>query len=466
MIVSKQFLAAVSAKLDLHLIKATHLRTIAGWCLEYFGTYGRAPGKSIENIFYSWLEKHEESPPEATAVREVLSTLSARYDEGEEFNVPYLIDEFGKHLLARRLESLKDSLEDTLSQGSTKAALADVQDFKVPLLGRGVGFDPLNDNAAWSAAFEGLSESLITFPGGAGRFLNESMVREGLIAIQGPEKRGKTFWCLEFVVRALRHRRKVAFFSVGDLSDGQVLLRLGSRLEGAPIWKSQLGRIMVPVKITRPASHDEIPKVSYQPKKAKKIVTREGCEAAIRKFTRTCGIPEGKPYLMVASYPTWSINVKEIETVLDGWEMEQGFVPDVIVIDYADILAPEDSRKQGRDQVNETWAALRRLSQRRRSLVVAPTQANADSYGQRLQSMMNFSEDKRKLAHVTGMLGLNQTMEEKSWGLMRLNWIVLRESPHSVRRCLHVGQCLALGRAMCCSMLEQGGPDVSDRQEV
>jgi hypothetical protein len=86
--------------------------------------------------------------------------------------------------------------------------------------------------------------------------------------------------------------------------------------------------------------------------------------------------------------------------------------------------------------------------------VVAPTQADAASYEQHTQKMKNFSEDKRKLAHVTGLIGLNQTDTEKGGGIMRLNWIVLREAPFEARRCLYVAQCLPLGKVLCCSRLD------------
>ncbi|KKK61364.1 hypothetical protein LCGC14_3015050, partial [marine sediment metagenome] len=81
------------------------------------------------------------------------------------------------------------------------------------------------------------------------------------------------------------------------------------------------------------------------------------------------------------------------------------------------------------------------------------TQSDAASYGVRTQTMRNFSNDKRKMAHVTGMLGLNQGEKEKALCVMRLNWVVLRESPYQMRQCLYVGQCLALGRMMTCSKL-------------
>ena len=56
--------------------------------------------------------------------------------------------------------------------------------------------------------------------------------------------------------------------------------------------------------------------------------------------------------------------------------------------------------------------------------------------------MENFSEDKRKHAHVTGTVGLNQTKEESKIGIMRLNWIVAREMRFNSHKCCHVAGCL------------------------
>jgi hypothetical protein len=144
-----------------------------------------------------------------------------------------------------------------------------------------------------------------------------------------------------------------------------------------------------------------------------------------------------------------------IESILDTWLQEDDFVPDVIVIDYADILAAEAGRKHEHDRnvTNDTWKALRRMTQERHVLGIVPTQANAKAYKQNLQGMDSFSEDKRKLAHVTAMLALNQTPDEKEIQGMRLNWIVLREAPYSINRPLYVGTCYALARALCTAKL-------------
>ena len=131
--------------------------------------------------------------------------------------------------------------------------------------------------------------------------------------------------------------------------------------------------------------------------------------------------------------------------MLDSWEVFEGFIPDVIVIDYADNLAPENTREEYRHQQNRTWKMLRGLSPERHCLVVTATQANTASYDQTTLTMKNFTEDKRKYAHVTGMFGLNQSTEEKRAGLMRLNSLVMREDEFYAEDEVNVAQAIWKG---------------------
>jgi replicative DNA helicase len=150
-----------------------------------------------------------------------------------------------------------------------------------------------------------------------------------------------------------------------------------------------------------------------------------------------------KSYLKLSCHPNSSISVKGIEGILQTWERVD-WIPDVVVIDYADILAPLDGKADTREQINQTWKALRGMSQKLHCLVVTATQADAASYKVDTLTRSNFSEDKRKHAHVTGMVGLNQTKEEKLNGVLRLNWLDLREAEYTEYRCVHVAGCLAL----------------------
>ena len=134
-----------------------------------------------------------------------------------------------------------------------------------------------------------------------------------------------------------------------------------------------------------------------------------------------------------------------INAVLTGLD-RKGWSPDVVVIDYADLLAAPTGYTESRDQINATWKTLRAISQRFHCLVVTATQAKASSYTKGTIDRSDYAEDKRKLAHATGIVGINQDSDEKVMQVMRLNWVVLREWEYSESTCVHVAGCLGLAQ--------------------
>jgi hypothetical protein len=76
--------------------------------------------------------------------------------------------------------------------------------------------------------------------------------------------------------------------------------------------------------------------------------------------------------------------------------------------------------------------------------VLTATQSDSAAYDAKRISRKHFSNDKRKNAHVTGMIGLNQTPDEKTEGYMRLNWVVLRESFYNEKQYCYVATCFEL----------------------
>jgi hypothetical protein len=125
----------------------------------------------------------------------------------------------------------------------------------------------------------------------------------------------------------------------------------------------------------------------------------------------------------------------------------EGWIPDVVVIDYADILAPPPGIPAGeREGINENWKQMRSMSQSRHILVCTATQADAGSYEANVIRRQNFSDDRRKLDHVTGMFGINATHSELGMGAYRLNWLKRREDAYTSAKHIHVAHCLNLGR--------------------
>jgi len=183
------------------------------------------------------------------------------------------------------------------------------------------------------------------------------------------------------------------------------------------------------------------PVIWYEHKKAKPLTWQDALECGKKFFAQG----KGKRFKL-STHASQTLKVSNIHDQLEVWKVYEGFVPDVIVIDYPDILAPEDIRKEARDQVNDSWLALRRLSQQWRACVLVATQADADSYDKKELKLKNFSNDKRKYAHVTAMYSLNQTDEEQEKGILRIGDLVIREGKTQRTRFVSVLECREIGR--------------------
>lgn len=132
---------------------------------------------------------------------------------------------------------------------------------------------------------------------------------------------------------------------------------------------------------------------------------------------RTYGLDKS---LRILTFPTYSANLSKIKTYLAQWEDTDGWIPDLIAIDYADILAPENESEEGRERINRTWKELKSLASSKQILVVTATQANRESIEKFNVKQVHTGEDIRKQAHVEIMLPLSQTNEEKKRGIIRV----------------------------------------------
>lgn len=412
---------------------------VAGWCVAYYGRYGAAPGKAIAGQFARWADKNPDKKDVISLVENFLHSLSQEA-EVTDYSSEYIIDLAGEHFTRTRLRQLAEGLEADLGAGDLPAATKKVAEWGRVELGGGAGIDVLHDTAALQQCFTERQASLISYPGAVGEFFGDALHRGAFIAFQAPEKRGKTWWLLDMAWRGACQRKRVAFFEVGDMTESQIMLRWACRAARHP---AKARTVYYPTAITR----GETDLSATPTHDARVFTTPLNYQLAVAGMqeTITRHVKSNDTYLRLVTHPNDSINVTGLKSTLQQWEGD-GWVPDVIIIDYADILAPPiGAGQETRDQINKTWKQLRALSQTQHALVVTATQADADSYGRAMQSRQNFSEDKRKYGHVDGMIAINQTNEEKKLGVQRLAWLVLRGEEFMEYNQTHVAGCLALG---------------------
>lgn len=409
------------------------------WCRGFHERYGRAPKGTILSLFRTYAAKQKDDNT-VELIEKFLSSLSDDYRaQAKSTNVDYLVDLASTHFNKVRYARLRDTLETGLLENDVKSIQETVASFHPISFSTSTVVEILVQKEPWREAVETPEDqTLIQYPGALGEFFGPHLERDGFIAFLAPEKRGKSFFLIDVAWRAVKDKRHTFFFSVGDMSRRQMIQRLGIRAVRRPI---NLTTVQIPRHLERLPGGEV--KVRFKPVVfEKRVSVSEWMAAQERVHLLTAS---STSLLKLSCSPNSTKTVADIEADLDE-AIREGWVPDVVVIDYADILAPEAGTKDQdfRHATNETWKALRRLSQEYHCLVVTATQSDAASYEQKIIRKKNFSEDKRKLSHVTGMAALNQTEEEKVKGLYRLNWIVLREGLSFETRCVTVAGSLAL----------------------
>lgn len=132
-----------------------------------------------------------------------------------------------------------------------------------------------------------------------------------------------------------------------------------------------------------------------------------------RQFSR-------RPPLWIKQFPTKACTMPMLEAYLDGLERFHGFTPDLVIVDYPDLMSHDMKNK--RLELGEIVEGLRGLAVKRNAAMVTVSQPNAE--GERATTITGnmASEDISKLATVDVMLTLNQTLAEKKLGLARL-WV-------------------------------------------
>lgn len=479
-IVSTEFLHQIENIWNNKFFALPASRRIATWVWQYYKKYNQAPGRAIEQIFYEKI-KTERIPEDIAEEieQDILPSLSEEY-EAEGVNVTYLVDETIKYFNERSLTLHTEKILALLKKGDITDADAEACNYKPLQTSTAMDLN-MSDPVVLERvekAFTTEVEPLIEYSFALGSLWNDQLVRGAFVALLAPEKRGKTWMLLELAMRACKQKRSVAFFQAGDMNEAQLLRRICIMTSSKSNLKRYCAETYEPemdcVRNQCDTCNKEERECHFGPFKGKtpeqvrgKITYKELVEAYKSnpdyKPCRACDDyktkPIGSPWLRhvpettpltadeakaaindffvrykrqfrLSTHPNDTLSISQINAILDVWEKRDGFVPDVIVIDYADLLVAEGYRDDFRQQQNKVWKGLRSLSQTRGNpLVITATQADAASYEKNSLRMKNFSEDKRKLAHVTGTYGLNQDVDdrEKMIGLMRINVIVQRE---------------------------------------
>lgn len=454
LVVSTEYCSKIHKYIRPEYFRNKYLKLISGWCIEFYENYKAAPYKNIKDIYRNKSKKIK--PTEAELIKELLNNLSKQYIEGE-VNVDYLTDTTLTYIKKRKLEIVTNNVNVLQERGDIEGAekeLLQYTSLQSEISNEFYTITP-GDMEVNERIYDPSKAKKVFFklPGDLGRYLGE-MERSDLVSFFGPAKVGKTMFLLDCFKHGILQKKKTVFFSL-EMNDKQVVKRVNKLFipmtdeEGIHTYpafdclhnqtgecKDRLSPVVLYDEETgtiKDNAHIVCTKcMRTDPKRYKMMIYRasifreqEDIFTIRKKFKRKNKIM-GK-YGKIIIYPKYTLTYNDIKMELDNLIREDNFIPDIIIIDYADILQ-FDSQFNDFKLEDERWKLLARLAGSTNTLLITATQANLAGHKADTLDSTHQGGFYGKNRHVNLMAGINQKKEEKEFGIIEIGITEARSS--------------------------------------
>lgn len=300
------------------------------------------------------------------------------------------------------------------------------------------------------------------------------------ISFIAPPKVGKTTFLIETLIAALLMRKNVVFFSF-EMPIKQILARILKRITGlctpgggdyyVPVFDcraNQRGFCTKPERLgigdivdpeggnVRPFSKDiewtpcaecrgtkDFDIASWKVKVEKPEID----EVSFRKMVNAFMVLYGR-HCKPIFYPSKTATVVEVNRDIDALIATENFIPDLIIIDYADLFKPINGAGGGqkRLELDSIWEELRALGQSRLVGLITASQTSKNAVNSKFIRQQDIAEDFSKIAKLDRGIGIAQTEDMKELGLVNINIVADRHEEFMISHTCTVLQDLKSGQ--------------------
>ena len=496
-IVSDDFNKAIdkNASIIKDLLPSKVSKTIFGWTSKFYEKYGVAINASLGNKF----SEVEDNLDDFTCddIKDVLSDISKQHSKNT-FNWEYELEASQQWLDSLHIKHHNEEVEALVALKKFNEAKETTEGFKaIEWSCETNEYDPLNDDDLLREALEGANNPLFSIKGGFGDFVSRDMVRTGFVCFQAPDKAGKS-WTLDNLLHSANlSKNNIVFkFDIGDLSKVDIQSRLVTEISSTPIDDKQCGEHYSPVAdcVHNQLNNCGLPNslsvyIDDVDGKTEKLHPSElrGYSACTRCRTDfKCAEKLGKKFIGTTwsekiilgaekngeykgldfetgkeaiemykrrrrvkntyfwNYPNNKFSCKDLRNEIKS-KIKDGINPDVILIDYIDLMVPENNRANKIDQIDQIWKDVRALAQEFDCLIITVSQSDAGAYNNPIIGRENFSGSKLKLAHCTAMYSIQRMQADVEMGCCRYGRILSRFQEATDSQCVVV-QDLKMGK--------------------
>lgn len=377
--------------------------------IRYIQQFNDAPGDALPTLLDPITDKGD-----AVAVA-TLKTLQNLFQSREQVNAKYTIDRLHafirrqvlrEGIIAASMELQGDAVADDKIDEAERILL-DALRQRVEVFKPGTSLGDADEVLKFLDITNDYS-----FPTGISELdaRQAGPVRGGLHLFIAPAKAGKTAWLCHLGKMAMMNRTRIVHISL-EMSEPRVIGRymqglfsVAKRNESSTRtdWTlDDLNRFVELIQTTH------TPSLSLDAVDIKQQL-RQRIKRMENRLNR----------IKVKSFPTGTLTIGELSAYLDLLADSEGFVPDLILLDYADLM-----RFDGRDfriALGNLYKDLRGIAGERDVAIATVTQANRQSSRAGRTTAEDVAEDWSKVATADTVLTYASSFAEREMGLARI----------------------------------------------
>jgi len=381
-------------------------RTIAERCVDYWAKYNQAPGPHTADLFHEILED-----PNNRRASSLKRTLRMMADLAPSVNAKYVLQEARTF---KRGVQLKSAILQSAEKINSKQehAIGEIEELWNGILrARDVVFDPGMGLGDYDRVLDYLARKSSEFTTGV-RLLDEHGIvpyRGALMIFVAAAKRGKSWWLVNLGKRAFLQRKKVVHISL-EMSEEEVCQRYYQALFS--ITKREAHMMVTRQKV----KDDQL--IGLVPGQATPEFYFDSPDVRMELEARLEHFDQRLDSIKIKRFPPRGLTPNQLRGYLDNLELSTGFIPDLLILDYAGIMKTDV--KNHRIELGRNVEELRAIGVERNIAVATAHQSSREGAKSQSIKSTHVAEDWSVIQTADIILTFSATENEKKLGLGRL----------------------------------------------
>lgn len=393
----KEHAPALACRLTADKFTSRVHQTIATAALDYILRYKTAPGLQMEYLLEAAFRRGDEG-------KLLGQTINILATQAKDIQASFVLEQFDQFLDQQNMTVNMEAALECLHRGDMDEAKAHLDLARRVQMVEKPGIW-LSDSRKMFSLFDQDEDEF--FSSGVDVVDRAGCIpaRKTLSFMIASSGKGKSWWLAEVAKRGLQHHKKTLIITL-EMAQETWALRLLMCIFS--MSKKEVREIRAP-RFSQDANGAT--SIDFQ------TLTRSNLFTERRNLERKLSQMKSFPKLLIKEFPTAQLTTQQLDSYLEGLDRDFDFRPDLIVLDYADLMKLDSA--QLRIDTGRNFRELRGIAVQRNAAVVTASQGNRESDTAKTVDRKNVAEDWSKIGTADNVYTYSQTPEEHRMGLAR-----------------------------------------------